>query len=271
MIGQESVGKDHPNKVDDFMMKHRGGRSIEPVKVKKIVILGAGVAGLRVALNLEKRVSPHLARIIIIDENSYHQYLYRIQKVCNERYEDSEIIVPLSRLLRDTKRTKFVQATVKSIDTNRRIVETTDGELYLDILVIALGSKTEYFGIPDLEENSLNLNSFEDAKRIRSRIVECFEGASQPPKIVIGGAGMTGVELAGEIADWYPLLCRAHGLEAPKNVLTLVELTRTIISGWDEGLIRKGQKKLRELGVEIIFNDPRASRTSTSPVTAPAP
>ena len=95
------------------------------------------------AFYLHKRVDPVDAEIVLIEENDYHQYLYRIHEVCNSHYEDEEIIVPISRLLKG-KRVKFLNTTVTGVDPERRVVETTDGDQPYDVLAITLGSHPEY-------------------------------------------------------------------------------------------------------------------------------
>jgi NADH dehydrogenase len=228
---------------------------------KRIVILGAGVSGLRIALKLENRLGMNKNNIILIDENEYHQYLYRIHEVCNNHYEEKDIIVPLNRILKG-KRVECVKASVIAIDPERRVVETSEGDQFYDILVITLGSHSNYFGIPGLEENSYTLGSYKQARVIRARIEEIFNKAEvtgQPPNILIGGGGFTGVELAGEIADWYPILCRQHNLEKPKKVLTIVEAMSTILPEWNADLIEQAQGVLESLGIELLFNDPITS------------
>jgi NADH dehydrogenase len=225
---------------------------------KKIVILGAGVAGLRVAQRLDRRIYPETARIILIDENDYHQYLYRIHEVCNLEYKEEDIIVPLSRLLKG-KAVEFIQASVKTVDPARKIVETTSGEQSYDILVITLGSHVAYFGIEGLEENSMTLESYEASKRVRAKIRELLEreeGSRWLPKIVIGGGGFTGVELAGELADCLPVLSERHGLESQGNWFTVVEAMSTILPGWDEKQILKAQEFLQLRGVNLILDNP---------------
>ena len=225
---------------------------------KKVVILGAGVAGLRVAQRLDKRTDPETARIILIDENDYHQYLYRIHEVCNLEHEEEEIIVPLSLLLRG-RAVEFVQASVKTVAPARKIVETTNGEQPYDILVIALGSHVAYFDIEGLEENSMTLNSYEASKMIRARIrelIEEAEGSGLLPNIVIGGGGFTGVELAGELTDCLPILFERHGLESQGNWVTVVEAMPTILPGWDEKQVLRTQEFLQSRGVNLILNDP---------------
>jgi len=148
------------------------------VAPKDIVILGAGVAGIRAALDLEKKIDSRTGRIVLVDENDYHQYLYKIQEVCNKDYEEKDIIVPIFRLIKG-KNIEFIKASVRTVDPERRVVDTTGGEIPYDILVIALGSHIAYFGIEGLEENSLTLSSFEAAREIRSRIEELFKEVAQ--------------------------------------------------------------------------------------------
>jgi NADH dehydrogenase len=216
------------------------------------------VAGLRIAQKLENKLGMKKNKIILIDENDYHQYLYRIHEVCNTYYDDNEIVVPFFRILRG-KRIEFVKAKVKSIDTEEKIVVTTNGKQRYDILAITLGSHPAYFGVQGLEENSYTLGSFEQAKKIRDKIQELFNEASEkgePPKILIGGGGFTGVELAGEIADWYPTLCKENSMKPSDKVLTLVEAMPSILPGWNAELVERGQKILRSLGIELLLNDP---------------
>lgn len=224
--------------------------------LKSIIILGAGVAGLRVALDLDRHTSPQLARIVLIDENDFHQYLHRIHEVCNIDYEEKDIIVPIKRLIRGT-RIEFIRTKVENVDPNRRIVKTTDGEESFDVLVIALGSHVAFFNIEGLEENCLTLNSFEAAKVIRMTIESMFkEATGNPPRIVIGGGGYTGVELAGELTDWIPILCEKLGLDPPERLVTVVEAMPCILPGWNMKLVEKAQDILKLRGVELILDDP---------------
>jgi NADH dehydrogenase len=224
---------------------------------ERIVILGAGVAGLRVAQRLGRRLKSSEASIILIDENDYHQFLYRIHEVCNLEYEDKEIIVPLTRIL--DKRVDLRQASVQDIDTEKKIVTTNQGDIPYDICVIALGSHVTYFGIEGLEEYSMILNSFDAAKSIRARIHELYEKSTEtgkPPEILIGGGGFTGVELAGELSDCIPTLCERHNLESPGKSVSIVEALPTILNGWNEKQVILSQKILSERGIELILDDP---------------
>lgn len=225
---------------------------------KEIVILGAGIGGLRVALRLESRLRRGLGRIVLMDENGYHQYLYRIHEICGPDYDDKDVIVPIPRLIKD-KKIEFKQVKVEGIDTERRVVKTSEGEHPYDILVFALGSHPAYYGIEGLEENSLILNSYEAAKEIRKKIEALYEsakGTDQAPRIVIGGGGFTGTELAGEFTDWLPELIKRYGILKPENLATIVEAMPTILPGWEPGLTKRVQEALSLSGIEIILGDP---------------
>jgi NADH dehydrogenase len=224
---------------------------------KKVVILGAGVAGLRIAKKLQDNLN-HEWSLVLIDENDYHQYLYRIHEVCNVDYKEEDIIIPLKKLFNNEK-VMFKQTTVTSIDPKRNEVNTTSGKETYDIVVITLGSHPAYYNIEGIREEGLTLGSYEQAIKIRETIQELFEKAGQqknPPKIVIGGAGFSGVELAGELTDWLPTLYEKHNLSTPQTIVTVVEAFSSILPGWDKKLCNKGEQVLTEKGVDFIFNDP---------------
>jgi NADH dehydrogenase len=224
----------------------------------KVVILGAGVAGLRVALKLESQIRPEKAQIILIDENDYHQLLYRIQKVCNFEYEEKDVVIPISRLIQG-KKIEYKKMKIKSVDPENRIVITDVGDVTYDYLVVALGSHVEFFGIDGVEKNSLNLNSFESAKLIRTQLEELFSKFNEfdhAPKIVVGGGGFTGVELAGEISDWIEKIYQKEESNEKKPILTLIEATPSVLPGWNNDLINDVQDFLEARNIKLILNDP---------------
>lgn len=199
--------------------------------------------------------------MILIDENPYHQLLYKLHEVCNKEYHEKDIVIPIERLIRN-KNVKFVQASVERVDTDTNQVHTSDGSFPYDILVIALGSHPAFFNIEGIEEHSMTLGNYDQAKEIRERIKELFAEAEKTgtsPSVVIGGAGFTGVELAGEMMDWFPVLYKEHGLEEKGPLFTMVEAYSSILPGWNEGLVKNAHAYLKKRGVKLHLGDPVTS------------
>lgn len=239
---------------------------------ESIVVLGAGFGGLRTAISIAKKTRKE---VILIDRNDYQTFtptLYEIAATSKEtaNYLDLKKIVtfPIQELIRKYP-IKFVQTNVETIDLiNGDIHCSGNLKLKFDYLVLALGSETNYFDIPGLRENSLPLKTFMDALAIRNRIFNAVSDLSgqdlsgqegkENLKILIGGGGSTGVELAGELQEW---LCELKK-EIQKPVrsecdanITIVEGAPSILYGFDERIIRKAIKRLRSLGTEFINNE----------------
>jgi NADH dehydrogenase len=226
------------------------------LSLPRIIILGAGVAGLRAAKKLNKMMRPAEGELILIDQNDYHQLLYRLHKTCNYTYERKDIVVPLKDLIGDID---FRKTTVENIDPESKIVKTNTGDIPYDILLVAMGSHPTFFNIEGIQENSMTLSSYEEAKSIREKIFSLFENAEKSklcPNIVLGGAGFTGIELAGELLDCLPKLCNDHRIDEPQNLFTVVEALPTILPGWNDRLIDKGQTYLENRKVKLILKNP---------------
>jgi len=224
---------------------------------KSLVVIGAGVAGIKIVKVLQGRL-PRTWRLVLVDENDYHQYLYKIHEVCNVEFQEKDIIVPLEKII-DMDETEFRRVKVESVDPDRNLVITDEGEIGYDLLAVCLGSHPTYFNIEGIREHSLTLGSYEQALEIRSRVLELFMEAKEtgaPVKIVIGGGGFSGVELAGELLDWLPRLYEENGLALPERLLTVVEAFPSILPGWEKSLRVEAQRYLEGRGSEFVFNDP---------------
>lgn len=209
---------------------------------KQIVILGAGFGGLRVATFLAKKRQP----VILIDRNAYHTYtpmLYEIAVTPKEtaNYCDLKSIVtfPIKDLIKGLSIT-FINEGVKQLDLINGDIHLETQQIHFDCLVLALGSETNYFNIPGLEENSLSFKSFMDSLHIREKIIDLPLGAK--PNLIIGGGGPTGIELAGEIQ-----------LSGLANT-TIIQSPPDILPGFNTKLVSKASKRLTELGVKFVFD-----------------
>ncbi|MFD2171699.1 NAD(P)/FAD-dependent oxidoreductase [Tumebacillus lipolyticus] len=227
---------------------------------KKVVILGAGYAGLVCALELNKLTTAQEAEIILVNKHEYHQLVTQLHEPAVGAKEEKDVTISINSIL-GAKKIKFVKDVVVSIDKTAKEVTLESGKLSYDYLVIALGSETEYFGIPGLKEYSYTLKSVNQANRIREHIEQCFQTYNQDKKdskltFVVGGAGFTGIELVGELADMLPQLAQKYNVPKEKVKLLNVEAAPMILPGFDEGLVAHAKQSLEGRGVKFIIGTP---------------
>ncbi|ELK44261.1 NAD(P)/FAD-dependent oxidoreductase [Halobacillus sp. ACCC02827] len=228
---------------------------------KNIVILGGGYGGLLAAQNVRKYMSESEASITLINKFSTHQIITELHRLAAGNISEKAAALPLEKLLKD-KSVDIKIATVESFSVDNKQIKLDDGsELTYDALVVALGSKTAYFGIPGLEENSMVLKSAEEANRIRNHVEDRIRTYAQTKDeadatILIGGGGLTGVELVGELADETPKLARKYGVNPSDIKLKLVEAMPKILPMLPDNLIQRATESLEKRGVEFLTNLP---------------
>ncbi|EFW92859.1 FAD-dependent pyridine nucleotide-disulfide oxidoreductase [Haladaptatus paucihalophilus DX253] len=219
----------------------------------KVVVLGAGYAGAGAIQQLEEELDD--ADITWVSDKDYHLVLHESHRVIRDPRAKDKITLPIHEI--KSPSTRFVQDTVVDIDTDDRTVELEDGDdLEYDYLVAALGSKTAYYGIPGMAENALTLKSLDDALEIHDQVKEAAKTASRndPAKIVIGGAGLSGIQSAGEIAEYRD----KH--RAPIDIY-LVEALDEIMPGQDPELQGTVKKYVLEKDINILTGDPITEAT----------
>lgn len=237
--------------------------------MKKALILGAGFGGVRCALDLEKS-SPKDLEITIIDKNDYHTFqpaLYEIASAFyvgenpkKQKFDFQKIkkgaAVPLVEIFRG-KNIKFVQAEIKNIDVASKKVALTSGEyIDFDFLVLALGSETNYFGIPHMSEKAYPLKTVEDALNIKTAIDELFynKKSGEEIKIAIGGGGVAGSELTAELAGDIRKLAKRHKHLKDNASLTIIEASPNVLGRAAPWIVDIAQKRLQELGVKVLVS-----------------
>lgn len=233
---------------------------------EKIVILGAGYAGVEAALTLyRKKKAEDEVEIVLIDRNVYHTLLTELHEVAGNKIDESGVKVPLRDIFKYTD-VKLVRDEIKHVDFDKKQL-ISDGTSYsYDYLIFAVGSEPNLFGIPGMKENAFTLWSFNDAVKIREQIRECFIKASQESDrtkrdilltFAVGGGGFTGVEMAGELALWVKSLCREYGIDRKEVNLLLIEALPQILGNLKEKCIRKSMNYLtRRLKVNVMTNSP---------------
>jgi NADH dehydrogenase len=234
---------------------------------KRVLILGAGAAGISTALELKKAFAgaPGL-EVTLVDQRDYHHPLPFIWHVVSGSVEPRHISFPLPALLRRRiaeGAVKFKQSRVQGIDVARKVVKTDNAELEWDYLVVALGSTTNFFGMADVEESSLILKSLSDAVSIHNHILDNYEAAlregdeqlqSELLTFVVVGGGPTGIELVATIQDFVrKALIRDYPSLMSQTRVLLVEAQDALLSGMKAKMSELAISRLRSRGIEVLL------------------
>jgi NADH dehydrogenase len=232
----------------------------------RILILGGGFAGLGTAQKLERVLRPEEATITIVSRENFSLFTPMLPEVGSGNVETRHIVTPVRAQLR---RAAFVLGEVRSIDVSARAVDVqhplTGRHLSLsyDHLVIALGAVTSTFGLPGIAERSLPYKTLEDADRLRNHVIAALETAAvtaDPVErkilltFVFVGGGFTGVEAAGEMADFFRSSMRFYPTLAPSEVrIVLVEGGKKLLPELQAGMGEYSAKALARRGIAVML------------------
>jgi NADH:ubiquinone reductase (H+-translocating) len=224
---------------------------------KNILILGGGYGGLLAATTARKYLSASEASITVVNKTPSHQIITELHRLAAGNLSEQAVALPLEKLLKG-KDVNLKIDTVESIQPNEKKVALKSGQtLSYDVLVIALGSETAFFGIPGLQENSFILKSVDDANQLRAHIEQRIADYSKSKKksdanFVVGGGGLTGIELVGELADMLPEMCRKNGVDFSEINVYCVEAAPSILPGFAPELIDRARTSLEKRGVTFL-------------------
>jgi NADH dehydrogenase len=227
---------------------------------QRIIIIGAGFAGLRLA----KELNGSDYEVFLIDRHNYHQFQPLMYQVATARLEPSSISFALRKIFQHSKNVNIRVTEVLKVDTKARIVYTTIGEWAYDRVVIAFGCTTNYFGNKEIESHSFPMKSVPQAMALRNRILQTFEdtidaGPAERQSLlnfVIVGGGPTGVELAGAMAEMkkYVLPKDYPGTDFSRLTVYLLEGSPHTLNSMSEPAKIKSQQYLESLGVIVMPN-----------------
>jgi len=235
-----------------------------PAKPHRVVIVGAGFGGLEAAFGLAG--AP--VEITLIDRRNHHLFQPLLYQVATASLATSEIAWPIRYLLRDRPEVTTLFANVCGVDAVAKQVQLDDGgSIPYDTLVLATGARHAYFGHDEWEPFAPGLKTLEDATTLRRRILVAFERAERetdPDKraalltFVIIGAGPTGVEMAGTIADLAKdtLPQDFRHIDTRKARVVLIEAGSRVLAGFPDDLSAYAQASLEKLGVEVMLGEP---------------
>ncbi|MBC6365547.1 NAD(P)/FAD-dependent oxidoreductase [Algoriphagus sp. AK58] len=224
----------------------------------KVVIVGAGFAGLKLARSLRNKSF----QVILLDKNNFHQFQPLFYQVATAGLEPSAISFPLRKIFHNTKNVSFRMAEVIRVDKDNKRLFTDIGYIDYDFLVLSMGADTNYFGSKNIEYFSSPMKSVSEALYIRNKIISNYEKAITIEKmenrkslmnVVIVGGGPTGVELAGAMAE---LRNNVFPKDYPelsfKNMkVVLIEAGSSLLAAMSSEAQQKAMDYLVKLGVEV--------------------
>lgn len=248
-----------------------------PHPPKHVVIVGAGFGGLSAAKELAK--AP--VQITLIDQQNHHLFQPLLYQVATAALTPAEIAVPIRHVLRKQKNLRVVMDRVDGVDRDAREVVCESGERFgYDALILATGARHSYFGRDDWAEHAPGLKTLQDAAALREKILTSFEKAEslaeRDPEaakayqsFVVIGAGPTGVEMAGAIAELAQSVMRDfRWIDPANNRVILLEGGPRVLPSFDAGLSARAAQDLAELGVDVrldtMVTDISADRIDTT-------
>lgn len=228
----------------------------------RIVIVGAGFGGFTLAIKLKKSNY----QVVLLDRNNFHQFQPLYYQVAMAGLEPSSISFPLRKSFQKSKNVLIRIAELQSVDTLAQIIETDQGSLSYDYLVVATGAVTNFFGNQEFEQNCFTLKTVSDALFLRNSILSDFEKAIQSSDydsrqkyidIVIVGGGPTGVELAGSLAEMkrYILPKDYHEIDYQEMDIYLIQSSDQLLPGMDKKLADKAFRYLDKMGVQVLLGE----------------
>ena len=232
----------------------------------RIVVIGAGYAGVLATKKLEKKLRKmklaDATEITIIDKHPYHTMLTELHEVAACRVGEESVKMNLRQIFAGRK-VNVVLDEVSTVDFEEKKVKGRTTEYPYDYLIVAAGSKPTYFGVEGAKEYSYSLWSYDDAVRLRDRIHDCFRLAADetdPAKraellsFYVVGAGFTGVEMVGELAEYTPILCKRFGIDREEVTIVDVDGLSRPVPILPEKLSNKVDKRLRKMGVDVVMS-----------------
>ena len=244
------------------------------IPLKKVIIIGGGFGGLRAAKTLAN--NPFVS-ITIIDRHNYHLFQPLLYQVATAGLSPADIAVPIRSIIGGAKNTEVFLGTVKSINTLNKSVTFDSIELNYDFLIVAVGAKHSYFGKTEWENLAPGLKTLEQATEIRRRVLIAYEKAEIElnPEIkkelltfVVVGAGPTGVEMAGAIAEisHQTLAKDFKNIDPSIARIILVDAGPRILAAFHPHLSQKATQDLEAMGVQLRINS-RVSNITPNSVT----
>jgi NADH dehydrogenase len=225
---------------------------------RRVVVIGGGFGGLWAA----RALAGGPADVLLIDRCNYHTFLPLLYQVGAAELEPEAIAYPIRSILRGLRGVRFMLADVRTVNLAARAIETEDQWVPYDLLIVAAGSVSHFFGVAGAEEHAFPLKTLPQAGTLRNQILCCFERAAHEPDaarrrelltFAIVGGGPTGVEFAGALAELIrgPLVKDYPGLDVREARVVLLEALNALLPGFPDRLQAYAVSRLRRMGVDV--------------------
>lgn len=228
----------------------------------RIVVVGGGFAGLALVEGLKNKD----VQVVLLDRNNFHQFSPLFYQVATSGLEPDSIVFPFRKQLKGYKNVSFRLAEVIEIETTSNTVITDKGKLTYDYLVLATGTKTNYFGMKEVEENSLGMKDIRDSLNIRHMTLQNLEKAAITcddderqalTNFVIVGGGPAGVEMAGALAEFCKYILPKDYPEYPSSIMNiyLIEAMDELLATMSDKASAKTLRYLKSLNVNVLLKE----------------
>ena len=235
--------------------------NIPETNSRRIVIAGGGFGGLQLA----KKLKNTGFQIVLIDQHNYHTFQPLLYQVATAGLEPDSIAYPLRKIFTKYKNVHFRLGEIGHVDTANKRIHSSIGSLHYDVLIIATGSTTNFFGMDEIERQAMSMKSIPESLDIRSLVLQNFEQAlltrdlnerEALMNVVIVGGGPTGVELAGALAELKRhVLPRDYAeLDVRQMNIHVIEAAPRLLAAMSEQASEKSYEFLEDLGVKIWLN-----------------
>lgn len=227
---------------------------------KRVVIVGGGLGGLRLAEDLYGSGM----QVVLIDKNNFHQFPPLIYQIASAGIDPSSISFPFRQIFRKRKDFYFRMAEARMVDTEKKILQTSIGKIDYDYLVLAAGATTNFFGNKNIEEWAIPMKTVPEAMGLRNALLSNFERAltcateeerQELLNVVIVGGGATGVEIAGALSEMkrYVIPYDYPDMDSSLMHIYLIEAGDRLLAGMSQDSSKKAYDFLKSMGVDIQF------------------
>lgn len=234
--------------------------NIQRNQKKRVVIVGGGLGGLRLAEDLYGSGM----QVVLIDKNNFHQFPPLIYQIASAGIDPSSISFPFRQIFRKRKDFYFRMAEARMVDTEKKILQTSIGKIDYDYLVLAAGATTNFFGNKNIEEWAIPMKTMPEAMGLRNALLSNFERAltcateeerQELLNVVIVGGGATGVEIAGALSEMkhYVIPYDYPDMDSSLMHIYLIEAGDRLLAGMSQDSSKKAYDFLKSMGVDIQF------------------